>query len=138
MATFQPFNCTAEDLGNGKHNLGEDDLRFLLSNVAPSATAKKKADITEIAPGNGYIEGGKQVGITSSSQTGGIYSLVPSADVDFTATDNSMAPFRFVIWLNNTSDCLLGYYDRGNEVTLNKDEVFKVDVQANLLTIRMG
>lgn len=137
MATFQKFNQFIEDRNNGVHNLGSDTLKFLLTNTAPVATNSVKADLTEISAGNGYTAGGTAVAITSSSQSSGNYTLVPTADVVFTASGGSIGPFRYVVLYNDTptspADPLISFYDRGSSFTLEDTDTFTVDVQATLL-----
>lgn len=58
MATFNKFNAFVQDLTRKVHNLNSDTLKILLTNVAPVATNAVKADLTEIAAGNGYTAGG--------------------------------------------------------------------------------
>lgn len=137
MATFNKFNSFVEALAEKKHDLGADTLKFMLTNVAPVATNSVKADLTEISAGNGYTAGGTAVGISSSSQTGGTYSLVPSADVVFTASGGTIGPFRYVAFYNDTAtnDELISWYDYGSSITLNDTETFTIDVQATLLTL---
>jgi hypothetical protein len=138
MATYNKFNQFVEDRANRVHDLGSDTLKFMLTNVAPVATNSVKADLTEIAAGNGYAAGGTAVAITSSSQTAGTYSLVPTGDVVFTASGGSIGPFRYVVLYNDTPTSpaypLISWYDRGSSVTLLDTETFTVDVGATLLT----
>lgn len=139
MATFNKFNQFVADTQNKVHDMSTDTLKFMLTNVAPTAANSVKADLTEIAAGNGYVAGGSAVTITSSTQTGGTYSLVPSADVVFTASGGSIGPFRYVVLYNDTptspADPLISYYDRGSSLTLLDGETFTVDVQATLYTL---
>lgn len=138
MATYQKFDQTVADVNNGVHNMGADTLKFMLTNIAPVSGNSIKTDITEIAAGNGYTAGGTTVAITSSTQTGGTYSLVPTADVVFTASGGSIGPFRYVVLYNDTPtspvDPLVSFYDRGSAVTLLDTETFTVDVGATLYT----
>ena len=69
MAAFNKFQALAEALPEKVHNLQSDTLRIMLSNTAPAATNAVKADITEIAAGNGYAAGGPQATVSSSAQT---------------------------------------------------------------------
>ena len=85
MATYTKFNQFVEDLAEKVHNLGADTLKVMLTLTAPVATNAVKADLTEIAAGNGYTAGGTAVTISSSVQTSGTYKLV-LADVVFTAS----------------------------------------------------
>src|SRR6266446_5629806 len=96
MAAFNKFNQFVEDLAKKVHNLNSDTLKVMLSNVAPVATNAVKADITEIAAGNGYSAGGNTLTFTSGAQTSGIYKLV-LADSVFTASGGSIATFRYVV-----------------------------------------
>ena len=57
MATFNKFNAFVEAVAEGKHDLGADTLKMMLTNVAPVATNSVKTDLTEIAAGNGYTAG---------------------------------------------------------------------------------
>lgn len=138
MATFTKFNQFVEDKHNKVHDLSADTLKFMLTNTAPVATNSVKANITEISAGNGYTVGGTAVAITSSTQTTGTYSLVPTADVVFTASGGSIGPFRYVVLYNDTPasplDPLISFYDRGSSLTLLDTETFTVDVQATLFT----
>ena len=128
MATYNKFNAFVADTHNKVHNLASDVLKVMLTNVAPVATNSVKADLTEIAAGNGYTAGGTAATITSSTQTAGVYKLV-LADVVFTATPAAMATFRYVVLYNDTStsDSLIAWWDYGSAVTLNATETFTTD-----------
>lgn len=136
MAAFNKFDQFVADRSNKVHNLGADVLKFALTNTAPLATNTVIANITQIGGVNGYTTGGTAVGITSSTQTAGTYSLVPTADVVFTASGGSMGPFQYVVLYNSTAvgGPLISWYDRGSAVTLLDTETFTVDVGATLLT----
>lgn len=138
MATYNKFNQTIEDVFNKVHDFSSDTFKYMLTNTAPVATNSVKADITEITAQNGYTAGGSAVTITSSTQTGGTLSVVPAADVVFTASGGSFGPFRYVVFYNDTPaaplDPLVSYFDYGSAITVNNGETFTVDVQATLLT----
>ena len=74
MAAFNKFNSFIEAVFEGQHNFESNTFKVYLSNTAPTAANSVKADITEIANGNGYTTGGQTVTISSSSQTGGTYT----------------------------------------------------------------
>jgi hypothetical protein len=76
MATFNKFNAFVESMAEAKHNLQTDTLKVMLTSVAPTSANSVKADLTEIAAGNGYAAGGNSSTVTSSAQTGGVYKLV--------------------------------------------------------------
>ena len=136
MATFNKFDQFVADRSNGVHKLDSDTLKFALTNTLPVKTNSVIADITQIAAGNGYTTGGETVAITSSTQTNGTYSLVPTADVVFTASGGAMAQFRYVVLYNSSTvgGSLISWYDRGSAVDLLDTETFTVDVGATLLT----
>lgn len=138
MATFNKFNQFAEDLGLEVHNLNTDTLRVYLTNAAPDAAADLvKADLAEIAGGNGYVAGGADIsGVWS--ETGGTGTLT-GTDVTWTASGGSIGPFRYVVLYNDTptspADPLIGWWDYGSAVTVNDGESFTVDFGASILTI---
>jgi hypothetical protein len=140
MAAFTKFNAFVENVAEKVHDLGADTLKILLTNVAPVAGNSVKADLTEIAAGNGYSAGGTAVVITASSQTAGTYKLVGN-DVVFTASGGSMATFRYAVLYNDTptapADPLIGWWDYGSAVTLAVGETFTVDLDqsAGILTL---
>jgi hypothetical protein len=111
------------------HDLDSDTLHIALSNTALSAGMTNLAAVTQIGAGNGYATGGKQITITSGSQTAGTYKLV-LADLVFTASGGAMAAFRYVVLYNNTAaaDELIGAWDYGSSLTLADTETFTVDL----------
>ncbi len=131
MAAYNKFQSFVEALAEKVHNLGSDTLKVMLTNVAPVATNTVKANLTEIAAGNGYTAGGTQATISSSAQTAGTYKLV-LADVVFTASGGSIADFRYVVLYNDTAlnDELIGWWDYGSTVTLTTGQTFTVDFDA--------
>ena len=138
MAAFNKFNQFVGDVGKKVHDLNGDTLKVMLSNTAPAATNAVKADITEIAAGNGYAAGGTAVGSRAYSQTSGTGSLT-GADVVFTAAGGSIGPFRYAVLYNDTpaspAKPLIGYWDYGSSITLNDTETFTVDFGASILTL---
>ncbi len=137
MAIYQKFNAFSADKHNGVHNLGADELKLMLTNVAPDPDADSVyTDITEIADGNGYTLGGKVLGIDSSAQVGGVYDLAPTADVVWTAAGGAIATFRYVVLYNNTaaSKNLISFYDRGSAVNLADTDKFTADVGPSIIT----
>jgi hypothetical protein len=109
---FNKFNSFVEALGRKVHNLNADTLKVMLTNVAPVATNAVKADLTEIAAGNGYGAGGTASAGNAYSQSSGTAKLT-SGDVVFTASGGSMAAFRYAVLYNDTAtnDELIGWWD---------------------------
>lgn len=129
MATFTKFNSFVEALAEKKHDLGADTLKVMLTLTAPVATNTVKADLTEIAAGNGYTAGGNACTITSSAQTSGTYKLVLADPATWTASGGAIANFRYAVLYNDTAtnDELIGFWDYGSTVTVATGETFVVD-----------
>ena len=125
MATFNKFNALAADLPNGVHNLASDQLVVALTNSAPIATNSVLADITEIAYTN---LSSRNLTTTSSTQTGGTYSLV-LVDLPLTASGNVEA-WRYVVIYNSTpaANNLIAWYDRGGSVAMIDGDVITLDL----------
>lgn len=140
MATFNKYNQFVEDLANKVHDLvgTNDTLKVALSNTAPNAaTHAVLADAAEIAPGNGYSAGGADVQ-NDGAESGGTLT-VTGVDVTFVASGGSMAAFRYIVLYNDTptspADPLIGWWDRGSELTLAAGESLTVDFGASLFTV---
>jgi hypothetical protein len=128
MAAFNKSNAFVEDVCEKIHNLGADSLKIMLTNVAPVAGNSVKADLTEIASGNGYTAGGSAVTISSSAQTAGLYKLI-LADLVFVASGGLMATFRYAVLYNSTpvAGPLIGWWDRGTTLTLQSGDSATID-----------
>lgn len=128
MTAFNKFNIFVADCANKVHNLGADTLKFMLTDSAPVATNTVKANITQLANANGYTTDGNAVGIASSSQSSGLYKLVASGNVVFTAAGGSIGPFRYAVLMNSTPSAgpLIGWYDYGAEITITNGNTFTV------------
>ncbi|MCH9834480.1 hypothetical protein K0U83_02410 [bacterium] len=138
MAAFNKFNSFITAVAAGTHagflNASTDVLNVYLSNATPSASADSvKADLAEIATGNGYTG---PVDIQNAASQTGATITVTATDVTITAS-GSVGPFQYAVIYNDTaaSDPLVGWYDYGSAVTLAAAETFKVDFGASLLTI---
>jgi hypothetical protein len=129
MAAFNKFNSFVEALAEKVHNLGSDTLKVMLTNTAPVATNTIKANLTEIAAGNGYTAGGNTAAVTSSTQTGGLYRLVLGDPTTWTASSGPIGPFRYAVLFNDSASNkeLIGWWDYGSSITLADGESFAVD-----------
>ena len=133
MATYTKFQCFVEDLAHGVHDLETDAITVALSNTAPSASDDAVlADITTVSTAN--LDDITPT-ISSSGQTSGTYKLV-LADLTMTAS-GAVGPFRYVILYNDTAanDPLICFFDYGSEVTLAKDDTFKLDFGTELFSL---
>lgn len=134
MATFVKFNSFITEMAAGTHagwlNADTDVVRAYLSNTAPDVAADSvKADLAEIATGNGYT-GAVDVQ-NAATQTGGTIT-VTATDFTITAT-GAVGPFRYIVFYNDTAanDELIGYYDHGSEVTLSDGQTYTTDFGAS-------
>lgn len=140
MATYNKFNQFVQDLAEKVHNLSSDQLDVYLSNATPDAAADLvKADLAEIATGNGYT--GPVDTQNTGAETGGTYTLT-GTKVVITASGGSIAAFRYVVLINQTaaSDPLIAWWDYGSALTLLTGETFSIkfnnsDTTGTILTI---
>src|ERR1700761_3677111 len=133
MANFNKFNSFVSDLAQKIHNLNSDALKILLTAAAPTATNTVKANLTEIAAGNGYAAGGAVAAFVSGNDTSGTYRLILSP-VSWTAAGGNIGPFEFAVLYNSTaaSGNLIGWWDYGTAITLTNGNTFTIALdQAN-------
>lgn len=135
MAAYVKFDSYGEALHRGVHqwHAAGHTFRVYLTNATPNAaTHTVKADLAEIAAGNGYA-GAADIQ-NDVSRAGGTTSLT-GVDVVVTAT-GPVGPFRYVVLYNDTAanDELVAYWDYGQAVTLGTGETFTIDVGAALAT----
>lgn len=120
MSGFVKINQFVLDLANGVHHLNTDAIQIMLTNALPNvATARVKADITEIATGSGYPAGGNAATFVSGAQAAGVYKLIVG-QVAFVASGGSIGPFRYAVVYNATvtGGPLIGYFDYGTALTI--------------------
>ena len=121
MASYNKFQAFVEHLAEKVHDLGNDQLRVALTNAAnaPVAGDSVLADLTEITYTN---LSARDITTSSSSQTGGTYSLVVN-DLVLTSSGGTTGPFRYVVVYNDTptspADPLVAWFDNGSEITLS-------------------
>lgn len=119
-----------------KHNLASDSLKVYLTNATPSASASNvKADVAEISNGGGYT-GGIAVTVTSSSQTGGTYSLAVSVDTTLTATGAGIGPYQYAVLYNDTATNkeLIAFWNFGSAITLAAGDTHRIQLATPLIT----
>ncbi len=133
MASYNKFDDFVEQLCLKKHELNADLVKIYLSNELPLVADTIKADIADIAAGNGYTAGGDDV-TNTLSVAGGTVTMV-AVDVVFTASGGTIGPFQYVVAYNDTLagpvDALISWWDRGAALTLQDGESFTVDFQGN-------
>ena len=133
MATYTKFQQFVEDLAHGVHNFDSNTIKVAFSNNAPSASDDGKlADIATIVETN---LGDLSLSVSGSGQSAGTYKLVV-ADKTLTAS-GAVPAFQYVIIYNDTAtdDPLICFFDYGSEVTLAKDDTFKLDFGTELFSL---
>ena len=144
MATFFKFLAFKEDSYEAVHNLGSHTLAVYLTNAAPDAALDTvKADLAEIATGNGYTGPVALTGVTSGLN-GTIYELTANdlttagAGPMVTASGGPVGPFQHVVLFNDSTaakvDPLIGCWSYPQAITLNDGEKFELDFGATILT----
>lgn len=141
MVAFNWINDWLENEGEVA-DLDGDTFIVALSNTAPASEgtpptgdgAGIRANITEVSYTNCSS---RTLSLSSSSQTGGTYSLT-FTDLTLTASGGTVGPFRYVYVYDDTptspADPLVGYYDYGSSITLNAGESLLIDFTGALYT----
>ena len=128
MATANKFNDFVNQLGLGKHVFGTHQYNIMLTNTAPVATNSVKADLTEIAAGNGYSSDGSTASATWAAASG--TGTLTGTAVVFTASGGAIATFRYAVLMNVTQTTplkpLVIWWDNVTQVTLNSGDTFTV------------
>jgi hypothetical protein len=131
VVTYNKFNAFGENMANKLMDLvGSpmgDVLKVMLTAVAPVATNSLKADLTEIAAGNGYTAGGEVVPNPNGVRASG--TLTISGDrVTFTFTGDA-TPFRYAALYDDTAtgDPLIGWWDYGSTITPHNGDTLDID-----------
>ena len=138
MVAFNKVQGWVGYLGTGVIDLNADTLSCYLSNATPSASLDDvKADLAEIATGNGYT--GPQDTTNAYSEAGGTGTLT-ATDITITASSGSVGPFQYVALFDDTVttpvvDPLAGWWDYGSALTLLDGESFTIDFGASLGTL---
>lgn len=128
---YNKINVFTLNLAQALHDLENDDLRIYLSNELPLATDTTKADVAEIAGGNGYTAGG--ITLTNVTLTTSAGKATLDADnITITAVGGSIATFQYVILMNQTSSQrLIAWYDAGAPVEIADGKDFDITFGAN-------
>jgi hypothetical protein len=129
------FTAFATELGLASHNLNTHTVKAALTNVAPTAGQTVFDPVTNHAApaaANGYTAGGHD--------TTNLFSAgkMTGTDIEITATAGGIGPFRYVVLYNDdSSDKLIGWYDYASSITLAEGEKFTIDFDASngILTI---
>ena len=129
MAILTYFDSFIEDIAEGVHNLGSDQITVALTSAgfAPvGATDSELTHLTQISYVN--LVGLRDVTTTSSAQTGGQYKLV-LADLTLTAAGGAIGPFQYIVLYNETStgNKLIAFSDNSAEYTIADGDSFVIN-----------
>lgn len=128
MASFVKFQPLIEDVWEGVHNFGSNQLIVFLTTNAniPTNTMRTLSQVTPIAYTN---LSSRNITTSSSSQSSGTYKLILT-DLVLTASGN-VATFRHVGVYNDTptspADPLVGMYDYGSDITMVNGDTVTID-----------
>jgi len=134
MAAYNKFNSFVEYLCDKIIDIfgsppGDTFMIMLVNSPAPVATNTVKANLTEIAAGNGYAAGGSALVSPTGTRAAGTVT-VASDQVVFTAAGGSIGPFQYVVLYDDTPaapvDPLIAWWNHGTGVTLADTETFTV------------
>lgn len=130
MATFTRVNNLNKALLDRVHDWTGHAFKGMLANTSPSAANAVKADITEIAAGNGYTAGG--VSLTLGTVQSGATASFTIADMAtlITAAGGSIGPWRYLAIYNDTAagKPLMGWIDYGASTTTLSGENVALNV----------
>lgn len=125
MVAGNKFYQFTEDQARGVHDWDLHTFKVLLTLTAPVLTNAVRADLTEIAAGDGYTTGGAATTITVSETTG--VTTLQGTEITWTATAGTFAPFRYAVLYNDTptspADPVIFFWDYGSTVQLGASEV---------------
>jgi hypothetical protein len=134
---FHKFYPFTEAVYSGVHDLKTAQIKVALcdSAHAPDLTNSKLSDLTEIA----YTHlSSRSLTTISCLQTLGVLAFLLE-DLVLAASGGSVAPFRYVVFYNDTATDkdLIGWYDYGSDLTLNDTQTLTItfDPAKGLLTV---
>lgn len=117
MAAFNKYTAGVESLLESI-NAGTDTWKVALATTINPAETSFVAGTTDNPTAFGYTAGGNVASVVSSSQTGGVYKLVLSSPVAWTANGSGFS-VRYAILYDYTTLSPIGYWDYGSVVNLN-------------------
>lgn len=139
MASFNKFQQFVEDLGKGVHNFTSDatstvTVALCAAANAPVATNSVLANLTQISYTN--LSSRVVTGVTWEHTTG---TVTMTADDLVLTASGAVATFRYVVLYNDDptspADPLIGWWDKGEDVTLASGETFTLDFTTGILTL---
>lgn len=138
MPALTKFDQFIEEFGKGNHDLHADPIFAYLTDELPLATDTTRADIADLATGNGYTAGGEDIQNTLS-EAGGV-GTVNGTNIVWTAVGGTIGPFQYVVVYNQVgglagTNKLIGWADYGTPITLQIGETFTIDIVTALATI---
>lgn len=135
MAACLFYNSSAESIAE-LVKFGTNTLKLMATNVAHSATAVNKTDVTELSVANGYT-GPVTVTVTSSSTTGTTYKLVLATPAAWTLSGT--ITLRGLVLYDDTATnkpliCRWSLATDGSAVTLTPPTANSLGIQFDAAT----
>lgn len=116
-------------------NCGTDTWCVILTNTAPNAaTHSTQANASELSTSGGYTVNGNTCSITSSSQTGGTYSLVLANPAAWTGSGGGFTARYAILW-DQTTDKLALWWDYGSSQAVAAGETFTFNFGSSAFTV---
>ena len=142
MATFNKVNDLSIDIMNRVHNFSTHTFKYGLSNTDPGSESSdpratgnaRMANVTEISYSN-VSENREVSGITLAQVSDD--ATVDGDEEVLTASGGSVGPFQYVWLFNETAadNPIIGYWDYGDELTLNDGETFTITIPTVFLNV---
>lgn len=136
MATYNKYQPWVDALVEVAQ-CATDQFVVALSNTAGDATATN-ATLSQITQVSYTNLSSRNITTSSSSQSGGTYSLV-FTDLVLTASSGSVAAFQYVITYDDTptspADPLVAWHDYGSALTLADTETLTLDYTTSFFTV---
>jgi hypothetical protein len=137
---FNKFQQFAEDLCKGVHNFTADanctvTVALCAAANAPVATNSILANLTQISYTN--LSSRVVTGITAEHTTGTV--TITANDLVLSASGGAVATFRYIALYNDDptspADPLIGWYDTGQDNTLNDGDSLTLDFTGGFATV---
>jgi hypothetical protein len=138
------YNGHAKRVADGAYGTWSSaGLKLALTNTAPTLSHDALASIGQVSGGN-WASGGISVGTVSTAidDTDGT-RIVTNADFSHTQTTAPCGPFRYVALYADTptspvADPLIGYWDRGDSITLQVGDQLQLDFDADFTLFKIN
>ena len=109
-------------MANGHNAPGSHVIKLALTNVQPVITQTLFNQISEVAPGGGYLAGGVALTVTGDAQVNGLWTLFV-ADFTLLAVGGAIPTWRWAVIYDSATGSLIGFADYGSTVSLDVSDL---------------